>query len=196
MNDVIIASNNKHKIKEIKDILGDCFDKVFSIKEFGIDIEIEETGKTFYENALIKAKAIRKFTDKIILADDSGLVVDSLNGEPGVYSARFAGENCDYKENNKLLLERMKGEKNRTAKFVCCMVLFFPNGKIISGIGETEGIILEEEIGKNGFGYDPIFYSNDLKKSFGIASEEEKNKISHRGRALESIKTSLDCQRY
>ena len=158
---------------------------------YKVDIEIEENGSTFYENALIKAKTISDMINLPVLADDSGLMVDALNGAPGIYSARYAGDGID-EHNNQKLLEVLKGETNRNAKFVCSMVLYFPNGKILSTYGETKGLILDEPSGEEGFGYDPLFYSLDLNKSLGIASFEEKNTISHRYRALKQMKELMD----
>lgn len=191
MNDIIIASNNKHKIAEIKQILANFFDNIYSLKEKGIDVEVEETGKTFYENALLKAKEICRLSGMAALADDSGIVVEHLNGEPGVYSARFAGYPCDDKKNNELLLKKLEGVSNRKAEFVSCIVIYNPDGKIITAEGKTKGEIIFEEKGKNGFGYDPLFFSYDLKKTFGEAISEEKNKISHRARALREIEKKL-----
>lgn len=185
---LVLASGNKGKIKEISDMFPEY--KIVGYKELGEDYEIEETGSTFYENALIKAKTV---SDKIglpVLADDSGLSVDALNGEPGIYSARYSGDGIDSHNIDKLL-KNMQGITNRKAKFVCQMVVYFPSGKILSAFGETEGEILTERKGSNGFGYDPVFYSNDLQKSLGIATEKEKNGISHRHRALEKIKELL-----
>jgi XTP/dITP diphosphohydrolase len=185
---IVLASGNKHKIKEIGEMLKDY--NVVGYKDLGYDFEIEEDGKTFYENALIKAKAVANALNLPALADDSGICVEALNGMPGIYSARYAGDGID-EHNNKLLLKNMEGQTNRKAKFVCCMVFYKPNGEIITATGETHGKILYEEQGKNGFGYDPLFFSDDLKKCLGIASAEEKNTISHRFRALEALKDKL-----
>lgn len=189
--ELVIASNNKHKIVEITQILGNFFDKVYSLKDLNIDIEIEETGNTFYENALIKAKAISELTNMAALADDSGLMVDALNGEPGVYSARYAGIESNDAENNALLLKNMQGVTDRKAHFVSCIVLYYPDGRVISTLGKTQGEILLEPRGSAGFGYDPLFYSYDLKKSFGESDANEKNAVSHRGRALDALKDKL-----
>ena len=159
-------------------------------KEFGYDFEIEENGKTFYENALIKAKTVSQTLNLPALADDSGICVEALNGEPGIYSARYAGDGDD-KHNNELLLRNMKGVENRRAKFVCCMVFYKPNGEIITATGETHGQILDCEQGENGFGYDPLFFSDDLNKCLGIATDIEKNTISHRYRAIKALKEKL-----
>lgn len=185
---IVLASGNKHKIKEIGEMLKEY--NVVGYKDLGYDFEIEEDGKTFYENALIKAKAVSSALNLPALADDSGICVEALNGMPGIYSARYAGDGID-EHNNKLLLKNMEGQTNRKAKFVCCMVFYKPNGEIITATGETHGKILYEEQGENGFGYDPLFFSDDLKKCLGIASAEEKNTISHRFRALEALKDKL-----
>jgi XTP/dITP diphosphohydrolase len=185
---IVLASGNKHKIKEIGEMLKDY--NVVGYKDLGYNFEIEEDGKTFYENALIKAKAVSNALNLPALADDSGICVEALNGMPGIYSARYAGDGID-EHNNKLLLKNMEGQTNRNAKFVCCMVFYKPNGEIITATGETHGKILFEEQGENGFGYDPLFFSDDLKKCLGIASAEEKNTISHRFRALEALKDKL-----
>lgn len=191
--DLIIASNNKNKVREIKEILDNEFDNFYSLKDIGLDIDIEETGETFFENSLIKAKTIADITGKVCIADDSGLMVDVLGGKPGVYSARFAGEPCNDENNNKKLLELLKGYsyEEKTAKFVSCIVLYFPNGEYITSTGEVKGHILTEYHGNGGFGYDPLFFADELGKTFGEATSEEKNKISHRARALEDLKSKV-----
>lgn len=186
---IVLASGNKGKIREISGMLTGY--EVVGYKDLGIDLEIEENGDTFYENALIKAKTISDMINLPVLADDSGLMVDALGGAPGIYSARYAGDGID-EHNNQKLLEELKGKENRKAKFVCSMVLYFPSGKILSSYGETLGLILEKPEGEEGFGYDPLFYSLDLNKSLGIASFEEKNTISHRFRALKQMKELMD----
>lgn len=191
MKDIVIASNNANKIKEIKQLIGEYFDKIYSLDELSIDIEIEENGQTFYDNALIKAKTIASLTNMIVLADDSGLMVDALGGRPGVYSARYAGDSCDDKNNIALLLKELDQKTCRKAKFVCCIVVYLPDGTIIVSEGITEGEITKQELGTNGFGYDPVFFSYDLKKSFGQVTDQEKNRISHRSRALQGIKKKL-----
>lgn len=185
---LVVASGNKGKIKEIQEMLVDY--KVVGYKELGFNEEIQETGSTFYENALIKAKTVATKLGVSALADDSGLCVEALSGAPGIYSARYAGDGND-KSNIKLLLKNMQGIKNRNAKFVCAMVYYSIDGEIISSLGETYGKILEDPIGENGFGYDPIFFSNDLQKSLGLATDREKNTISHRARALTGLKEKL-----
>lgn len=180
---IVVASGNTHKIKEIAAMLPDY--EIVGYKQFA-DFEIEETGKTFYDNALIKAKSVAERLNLPALADDSGLCVDVLNGAPGIYSARYAGDGVD-EHNNELLLKNMKGVTDRRAKFVCCMVYYDVNGEILSATGEVKGEILTEKQGENGFGYDPIFYSYELAKPMGKASAEEKNSVSHRHRALTEI---------
>lgn len=185
---IVLASGNKHKIKEIQQMLSDY--EIVGYKDLGFDFEIEEDGKTFYENALIKAKTVSEKLGLSALADDSGICVDALNGEPGIYSARYAGDGID-ENNNKLLLKNMLGEKNRKAKFVCCMVYYKKDGTILTATGETCGEIMDKCYGENGFGYDPLFFSYDLNKCLGIATDTEKNTISHRFRAIEGIKKKL-----
>jgi XTP/dITP diphosphohydrolase len=255
---LLIATNNKHKAAEIKEILRGKFSRIYTAKEMGIDVEPEENGATFFDNAMINAKAVfseylkgktvekieeiesdntavfaensiviksdcganltdntavladhnkavfaenstvitsdcgANLTDNIaVLADDSGLCVDYLDGAPGVYSARYAGENCSYADNNKKLLNALKNAENRKARFVCSMALLFEDGSYLVGEGCSEGEILRESAGQNGFGYDPIFYSYDLKKTFSEISGEEKNSVSHRGRALSDLLSKI-----
>ena len=186
MEKLIVASNNKGKIKEIKEILKDVYE-IVPMGEVGFNEEIEENGSTFFENALIKAKAVSVALGVNALADDSGLCVDALGGAPGIYSARFSGAHGDDAANRKKLLNELKDLKNpeeRKAKFVSSVVLYKRGGEVVSGTGETHGFIAFKEEGKNGFGYDSLFVSDDLGKSFGLASAEEKNSVSHRKRAL------------
>ena len=191
MKTLIVASGNKGKLKEIEAILGKFY-KIIPMSEIGYTADIEENGLTFYDNALIKAKTVAEAVKMDVLADDSGLMVEALNGEPGVYSARYAGAHGNDKLNRDVLLKNLSGESNRKAKFVSSVVLYTANGEIYSGYGETHGDILFEEVGENGFGYDCIFNSHDLNKSFGVASAEEKNGVSHRYRALIDLKEKLD----
>lgn len=184
---IVLASSNQGKIREVKDIFSDF--EIITMHELGFNEEIEETGKTFRENAYIKAETIARRFNMPALADDSGLCVDSLAGAPGVYSARFSGEGD--KANRQLLLKRMEHVTDRRAHFESVVCLCMPDGKAKFGTGRTEGKILQEEIGTNGFGYDPLFFSDDLKKSFGLASEEEKNSVSHRFRALQDLRTRI-----
>lgn len=189
--DVIIASNNKHKIIEIKQILGNCFDRIYSLAERGIEIDVEETGSTFRDNAYLKAEAVCKLSGLPALADDSGLSVDALDGAPGVFSARYSGLHATDEENNKLLLKRLEGFEERTAKFASVVALVFPDGRKIDAEGETKGKILTVPDGEGGFGYDPLFFSDELSKSFGRASSEEKNAVSHRSKALKNLVKKL-----
>ena len=192
MKTIILASNNNHKIKEFKEIF-DGFE-IKSLKDIGFSDDIVEDGSTFEENSKIKAYAIKEFLGKqsknvLIMADDSGLCVDSLNGEPGVYSARYAGNHNDA-DNRKLLLENLKDKEDRFAHFVCSICCL--NGdECVMARGETDGRIIEEELGDKSFGYDCLFYSTDLNKTFGEASAEEKNSVSHRKRAIEDLKIKL-----
>lgn len=189
---LIIASNNKNKIEEIKNILSDTFDGIFSQREAGYFDEVEENGLTFAENSYVKAKAtFDKKSGYAVLADDSGLSVDALGGAPGVKSARFSGVHGDDNANNEKLLSLMKNEKNRKAAFVCAITLLFPDGRAETCDGRVEGEIAYERAGEGGFGYDPLFFSYDLQKTFGEATQKEKNEISHRGRALQNLKAQL-----
>ena len=188
--ELLIASNNQKKLKEIKDILSDFFTPV-SLAEKGFVSEPEETGTTFEENALIKAKAAAEISGMPALADDSGLAVDALDGAPGVYSARYAGENTNDEKNNRLLLKNMEGKTDRNAKFVSSVVLILPSGKILTANGECRGQILEEGRGQNGFGYDPLFFLPEFGKTMAELSPEEKNRISHRGNALKNLREKL-----
>ncbi len=190
MKKLIVASSNKGKLKEISEIFKDYYE-IVSMKDIGFNEEIVEDGNSFYENALIKAKTVSLFAGEDCLSDDSGLVVDALNGAPGIYSARFSGEDATDESNRKLLLQKLQGEENRKAHFVSSVVLYKKNGEIIEGYGETFGEILLKEEGNNGFGYDSLFYSYDLQKSFGLASSQEKNSVSHRFRALCDLKDKL-----
>ncbi|KLU76685.1 XTP/dITP diphosphatase [Clostridium botulinum] len=195
MKKIIVASNNQHKIEEIKEILKEFDLNILSLKEAGINVDVEENGTTFAENAHIKAAEIFKLVkDAMVLADDSGLMVDILNGEPGVYSARYSGEHGNDRKNNEKLLSKLKGVKfiERKAKFVCAMELMVDENTIIDVQGEVEGYILEEARGGSGFGYDPLFYVPQFNKSMAEITAEEKNSISHRGKALKNLKKSID----
>ncbi len=189
MDKFIVASHNKKKLKELTDILEPMGFKVFcpSDIEGGVP-DVEENGTTFEENALLKARSACEFTKLPAIADDSGLCVDALDGAPGIYSARFAGTGND-DDNNKLLLEKMKGVKNRKASFVSCIACVFPDGREFTVRGVCPGEILEEYQGDGGFGYDPLF--NTEWGCFGLLSAEEKNKISHRARAIANFKEKL-----
>lgn len=189
---IVIATGNEHKKDEIKAVLGSKFD-VVTMKEEAIDIDIVEDGATFEENALIKARALKEYTKEAIIADDSGLMVDALDGRPGVYSARYAGEDATDEMNNEKLLLEMKHVplENRSAKFICIMALILPNGEEHLFRGECKGYIDFTLNGQNGFGYDPLFVVNGLKKTFGELSAKEKNKISHRALALSKLTEML-----
>lgn len=192
---IIAASSNAHKIKEIQAIMGKFGMEVVSRDQAGVPpFEIEEDGDTFEENSLKKAREIMKVTGQITIADDSGLMVDYLGGAPGVYSARFAGEQCDDLKNNDKLLNMLSGvpEKDRTAKFVSVITLVFPGGEILVARGECPGRIIETPIGENGFGYDPLFVPEGYDKTFAQLGAEEKNKISHRAKALEKLERILE----
>lgn len=184
---VIAATGNPNKLKEFRAILKG--DEVISASEAGFTDDVEETGQTFLENALLKARAVCRATGKTALADDSGLCVTALGGAPGVYSARYSGGGD--KENRRLLLQNLQGETDRRAYFESAIALVFPDGRELVAEGRTYGHILEEERGENGFGYDCLFFSDDLQKSFGEATAEEKNGVSHRGRALTKLEEQL-----
>lgn len=186
---LVVASGNAHKLREIAEIFTQ-FD-VISQKELGFMEEVEENGVTFVENALIKARAASQALGCIALADDSGLCVNALGGQPGIYSARYCGHHGSDKENRQLLLQNMQGVVDRTAHFHSAIAVVFPDGRELVAEGQTFGDILTEEVGEGGFGYDPIFFSHDLKKSFGVATAEEKNGVSHRFRALQKMWTLL-----
>jgi len=194
MKKLIVASNNDHKIIEIKQILSQFPFEVLSLKEASINIDVEETGITFMENAYLKASEIFKLADgNMVLADDSGLSVESLDGAPGIFSARFAGEHGNSKANNEKLLSILEGEseERRKAKFICAMVLIVNEDEVVKVQGEAEGVITAEFRGEEGFGYDPLFFVKEYNKTFAQMSSEEKNAISHRGRALEKLKSEL-----
>ena len=193
MKKIVLASNNKHKVKEIKEILSDY--DILTLNDISFYGDIVEDGKTFLDNALIKAKEISKFLRKEnlsydVIADDSGLCCNGLDGDPGVYSARYAG-NHDDKANRNKIIEEVK-DKDKSAYFVCCMVLYHPDDTYSSYEGTTSGVIISEERGKTDFGYDCIFLSDDLGITFGEASDEDKNNVSHRKRALEKLKVDLN----
>ncbi len=184
---VVAATGNAHKLKEFREIFPDW--EIVSEREAGFSAEVEETGETFLENALIKARAVCKGTGEAALADDSGIEVDALGGAPGVYSARYSGG--DDADNRALLLKNMHSVTDRRAHFTSAIALVFPDGREVTAEGRTFGEILPEERGSGGFGYDCLFYSYDLKKSFGEATDAEKNSVSHRGRALAALEAKL-----
>ena len=182
---LVVATGNAHKLREIAEIFTEF--EVVSQKEMGFNEEVEEDGATFAENALIKARAASKALGCIALADDSGLCVDALNGAPGIFSARYCGYHGDDQANRNKLLEDMQGEENRTAHFNSAVALVYPDGRELVAEGQTYGKILEKETGEGGFGYDCLFFSDDLQKSFGLATAEEKNSVSHRFRSLQKL---------
>ena len=190
---IIFATGNEGKMKEIREILGDLGYEILSMKEAGVDVDIVEDGETFEENAIIKATTVMKATGRIVLADDSGLEVDYLNKEPGVMSARYMGEKTSYRIKNQIIIDRLHGVPApvRTARFVCVVAAAFPDGRIETRRATMEGQIAEEPAGENGFGYDPIFYLPDRKMTSAQISPEEKNAISHRGKALRAIREVL-----
>ena len=190
---LILATNNQHKLTEFRRVLDPIGVTVISQNEAGISVDVEETGKTFEENAQIKAKAICDLTGEIVLADDSGLEIDYLNKEPGIYSARYMGEDTSYHIKNEKLIERLEGvpDEKRTARFVCAIAAAFPDGTMKTVRAAMEGRIGYKESGENGFGYDPIFYLPEYGCTSAELSMEEKNKISHRGKALRMIKDEL-----
>ena len=183
---LVVATGNAHKLKEIAEIFTDF--EVVSQKEMGFCEDVEETGSTFMENALIKARAASKALQCMAMADDSGLCVEALNGAPGVLSARYSGGHGNDKANRDLLLKNLEGKENRRAYFNCAVAIVYPDGREITAEGRTYGNILKEEMGDGGFGYDCIFESEDLHKSFGLATSEEKNSVSHRFRALQALR--------
>ena len=199
---IIFATGNKNKMIEIRQILRDLGMEILSMKEAGVDIDIVEDGKSFEENAMIKASAIAELPevrsmDAIVLADDSGLEIDWLGGEPGIYSARYMGHETSYREKNANLISRLDGvpKEKRTARFVCAIAAALPDGNSLVTRGTIEGYIGWEECGSNGFGYDPIFYLYENDKSTAELSAEEKNAISHRGKALRQMKKMLEEQK-
>lgn len=190
---IIFATGNENKMKEIRMILADMNAEILSMKEAGIEADIIEDGTTFEENALIKATEIAKLTDAIVLADDSGLEVDYLNKEPGIYSARYMGEDTSYRIKNANIIERLSGvpDEKRTARFVCAIAAALPDGETVVVRGTMEGIIGYEEKGANGFGYDPIFYLPEYEQYSAELPTELKNELSHRGKALRAMKEEL-----
>lgn len=199
---IIFATGNAGKMREIREILADMDMEVLSMKEAGVEADIVEDGTTFEENAVIKAKAAAYMLEEhsgngqggaIVMADDSGLEIDALNKEPGIYSARYLGEDTPYSVKSRNLIERLEGvpDEKRTARFVCAIAAAMPNGEVITTYGTIEGRIDYEEKGDNGFGYDPIFYVPECGCTTAQLTEDEKNRISHRGRALEAMKEEL-----
>ncbi len=193
MKKIIFATGNQDKLREIREIMADVAVEIISAKEAGMDTEVEETGMTFEENALIKARAIASKSDVIVLADDSGLEIDYLNKEPGIYSSRYLGEDTPYSVKNREILKRLEHveKEQRTARFVCAIAAVFPNGEELVVRETMEGYIGFEIAGENGFGYDPIFYLEEYGKSSAEILPEEKNAISHRGKALRNMRQKL-----
>lgn len=196
---IVFATGNKDKMREIRQILGSLGMEIVSMKEAGVFEDVEENGTTFSENSVIKALAIANKlhelgdNDSIVLADDSGLEIDALGGEPGIYSARYMGKDTPYPKKNAKIIERLEGveDKDRTARFVCAVSAVLPNGKVLTSVKTMEGIIGHEIAGENGFGYDPIFFLPQFGKTSAQISPEEKNSISHRGKALRDMEELL-----
>ena len=193
MKRIIFATGNEGKLREIRMILKDFPVEIISMKEAGIDVDIDENGTTFEENALIKARTIMKMTGDIVLADDSGLEIDYFDGAPGVYSARFLGENTSYDVKNQYILDKMENvpEEKRTARFVCVMAAVFPDGTEVTRRGTIEGMIGYEIAGENGFGYDPIFFVPEYGCMSAQLEPDVKNEISHRGKALRALRDAI-----
>ena len=192
---IIFATGNENKMKEIRMILSDLGMPILSMKEAGIDVDVVEDGTTIEENALIKASEIAKYVENcIVLADDSGLEIDYLNKEPGIYSARYAGENTPYEIKNQMLIDRLEGvaDEQRTARFVCAIAAVFPDGSHEVVRGTIEGRIGYESAGENGFGYDPIFYLPEYGCTTAELDPEKKNELSHRGNALRAMRVIME----
>lgn len=193
MKRVIVATKNKGKLKEIKGILREFDFEILSMEEAGVSEDIEETGHTFEENAIIKATEIQKLTGAMVIADDSGLEVDALNGAPGIFSARYSGEHANDLKNNQKLLDELKEvpDRDRTARFVCAIAVALGENKVFTVRGTVDGVIGHAPAGENGFGYDPLFYLAQYGKTMAQLTPEEKNKISHRGMALVKMANEL-----
>ncbi|MCQ2447361.1 MAG: XTP/dITP diphosphatase [Oscillibacter sp.] len=188
----VLATHNPGKIREMSAILERFGIEVVTPKDLGITVDVEETGTTFAENSMLKAKAICELANLPAIADDSGLCVDALNGAPGVYSARYGGEGLDDVGRYRLLLENLKGQPTRAAHFACAIACAFPNGDTITAEGQVKGTIAFAPMGEGGFGYDPVFFYPELAKTFGQLTQEEKSAISHRGRAMEDFVAKLE----
>ena len=189
----VLATHNRNKIREMGAILGQFGVEVVSPKDLGITVDVEETGSTFTENAMLKAKAICKAADLPAIADDSGLCVDALNGAPGVYSARYGGEGLDDRGRYMLLLSSLRGAPTRAAHFACAVACAFPNGDTLTAEGRCDGSIAYAPLGEGGFGYDPVFLLPGTGKTFGQLTQEEKSAVSHRGRALREFAGKLEA---
>ncbi len=188
---IIVASKNEGKLAEIRSILSHLNVEIISQKDADINVDVDETGSSFEENALIKARAISMMCSDPVLADDSGLCIDALDGKPGVYTARYGGD-VSYDKKISQLLDEMKEHSNRKAKFECVMALVFPDGSEITAHGECPGTIMYTPVGNNGFGFDPVFFSTELNECFANCSEDEKNSVSHRARALKALCDKLE----
>lgn len=190
---IVFATGNEDKMKEVRDILKDLNAEILSLKDLSQKFDIVEDGKTFEENAIIKAKSVMEATGEIVMSDDSGLEVDYLDKAPGIYSARFMGEDTSYHVKNQYIIDKLKNAvgKERSARFVCAIACAFPDGTILTTRGTIEGVIGYEEKGGNGFGYDPIFVVPEYNCTTSELLAEQKNKISHRGKALEAMKNRL-----
>lgn len=197
MTEIVFATQNPGKAREVAMMFADMDVCVKTLKEAGIEAAIVENGSTFMENARIKAETIARHTDKIVLADDSGLVIDYLNGEPGIYSARYMGEDTPYTIKNNYIIEQLKDAEGdeRSARFVCAIACVFPGGRVITTEGKVEGLIAYEEKGEYGFGYDPVFYLPEKGCTTAQLKPEEKNLLSHRGRALRAMHKKLTEER-
>jgi len=193
--DIVIATKNSGKMQEFKFLLNGYFENFYSLLEFDSTPEIVEDMPTFAGNAIKKAEIISNYFDKVTLSDDSGLVVDALNGEPGIYSARYAGENSTDEDNLDKLLNKMKKVSNRKAKFVCALALVFPNGQKELFEGECEGLITKNKKGTNGFGYDPVFYISQYDKTMAELEPDKKNRISHRSKAVKKLINYLEIDK-
>ena len=189
---LVLASKNVHKLTEMRDILSQLGVEVVLESDVGVDVDVEETGETFEENAFLKARAVMEASGLPAIADDSGLCVDAMNGGPGVYSARFGGEGLTDPERYRLLLDMMRGQLDRRCRFVSCICCCFPGGDTLTARGECEGTLAYAPKGPDGFGYDPVFFVPGMKKTFAEMSPEEKNAVSHRGAALRQFRQKLE----
>lgn len=194
MTKIIIATSNEGKLKEFRKLLSHKDVDIISMKDAGININIEENGTTFEENAIIKAKTVCEYSNCLCLSDDSGLEIDCLGGEPGIYSARYLGHDTPYEKKNRIIIDRIKDvpDEKRTARYVCAVAAAFPDGRVLTAVDTLEGAIAKEPKGNGGFGYDPIFYYPPLKVTTAELTDDEKNAISHRGKALRKMVALLE----